>query len=72
MALRPVPAEIKAPLAAQPRSEQKRAVLEQPRFSGVVLVVDDDAQIRNAWHALLEAWGWKCTARQTAPRPITC
>nr|AAA03213.1 virulence regulator protein [Ralstonia solanacearum] len=57
MALRPVPAEVKAPLAAQPRSEQKRAVLDQPRFSGVVLVVDDDAQIRKAWHALLEAWG---------------
>ena len=23
----------------------------------MVLVVDDDAQIRKAWHALLEAWG---------------
>ncbi|NAW06235.1 hybrid sensor histidine kinase/response regulator, partial [Salmonella sp. gx-f8] len=57
MALRPVPAEIKAPLATQPRAEQKRAVLDQPRFSGVVLVVDDDPQIRKAWHALLEAWG---------------
>lgn len=33
------------------------AVTETPAFSGTILVVDDDAQVRNAWSALLKAWG---------------
>jgi signal transduction histidine kinase len=35
---------------------QDRAI-DTPAFSGTVLVVDDDRQVRDAWTALLEAWG---------------
>lgn len=54
--LNPVPAEMVASIEAV--REQANAEAAAPgRLRGTVLVVDDDSHVRQAWIALMEAWG---------------
>jgi CheY-like chemotaxis protein len=55
-ALAPVPEDTMAALRKVQRAGAGQGD-DMVTFSGTILVVDDDKQIRSAWQALLEAWG---------------
>ncbi|MCD9123039.1 hybrid sensor histidine kinase/response regulator [Cupriavidus sp. UGS-1] len=54
--LNPAPAESVATIRAM-RSDAVAQHAMPDRLHGEVLVVDDDSHVRNAWIALMEAWG---------------
>ncbi|MFX6119197.1 hypothetical protein ABTE85_23295, partial [Acinetobacter baumannii] len=54
--LNPAPAESVATIRATRRDAVAQHAMPD-RLRGEVLVVDDDSHVRNAWIALMEAWG---------------
>lgn len=46
-----------APAVVADGARQRGKSRDTPVFAGTILVVDDDRQVRDAWSALLKAWG---------------